>query len=841
MSMNEEIESRLSELLASLTFEERVLLVTGKGSWHTKDFNGKLPYVTMSDGPHGLRKQDEEEYADLNKSNPATCFPTGSALASGWDPDNVAAVAKAIAEEARAERVSVVLGPAINIKRSPLCGRNFEYLSEDPYLAGTLATSYVKAMQAEGVGTSVKHFACNSQETMRQTSDSFVDERALHEIYLRAFELCVKEAQPATIMASYNRINGTYACANKELLTDLLRGKWHYEGAVISDWGAAIDLPQCLKAGMDLEMPDSNGYHSKKVMNALDRRHRSPSTAADGERGTMTLTELNRAVLNVLRLALAYPTPKEGVPCDLKAHHALARRVAAESAVLLKHTGAFPLSKEERVLLVGPMAEVLRFQGGGSSHITTLPCQNVIEALKAAGCNIDYRRSLHPVSGKKRSAKNQEALRPIAEYDKILYFGGLTDEIEGEGYDRQSLDFPEDQLAEIRELTAQHKHVSVVTFGGAPMLLPFYEEVEDILHMHLGGQAVGEACADLLTGAVNPCGKLAETWPASLSSVPCSPYYGRRSDNVPYVESIFVGYRYYESFRVPVLFPFGYGLSYTTFAYDEPEVILEDNGRVKVRYVVTNTGSVAGAEISQVYIGNPSEYHNDTLDRSTVLGRVRPRLELRGFSKDYLKPGESKKIEVTLDDHAFMVYDAGRGDFVTVEGTYTIAIGGSARDIRLRQAVDIAGAPLERFDAEDALSLSHDGKTVNLTEYGPSFNTKTFARIYGRPLADHDRKRRGEFTIYDSMESVCRHSLFGRIFLGAVTALLPLILHGNRNDPATKLVLAALREAPLDGLIGVSGGMVKPNLSESLVLHANKKPFSGWVRLLAGNRRSDRL
>lgn len=777
------------ESITGLTIQEKALLTTGDGSWKTKNFGGKINYVVMSDGPHGLRKQEEEEYADINKSNPATCFPTGSALASTWNDEAIEKVARAIAYEAKSEGVSVVLGPAINIKRSPLCGRNFEYYSEDPYLAGHLATSYVNAMQSEGVGTSLKHFAVNSQETHRQTSNSMVEERALREIYLRAFEMCIKGANPATVMASYNRINGKYACANSYLLKDILRDEWKYEGAVISDWGAAVRIVDCIRAGMGLEMPDSYGYHAKEIIDAINS-------------GELSESDLDEAVKQVLNLADKYPAGEHKTSCDYNKHHEIARDVASEAAVLLKHTGKLPIRADERILIIGDMAIRNRFQGGGSSHITTLPCKNTKEALEEAGCNIEYSSSLPD---------------DVSMYDKVIYFCGLTDVVESEGYDRDGLELPDDQIDIIKQLVAKNQNIILVTFGGAPFIIPELEQIAEVLHMHLGGQAVGEACAKLLLGECNPSGKLAETWPLKLSDVPNAMCYATGSNNVPYPEGVYVGYRYFETYDIPVQFPFGYGLSYTKFEYSNLRLDTL-NGDVKVQYTITNVGDVAGAEVSQVYV-MPNDY----------IRTAREAIRLAGYHKDYLEPGESADVEVVLDDRAFSVYDEAAGGFCDLMGEYKVAVGASVKDLRLKENLTI-----------DTGKKPEDIKCINPGDGSvlPALTLEAFYdRYHSDDKKDYDSFARGTYTKYDSMETVCKASWLGRRVLSVLLRALPLITKAPKDDPATRMVVCAMCEAPLDSLLSVSSGAIKPNEVEFLVEHANGHPMRGFIKLISGNKR----
>lgn len=793
-----------------LNIYEKALLTSGDGSWKTKNFDGRLNYVVMSDGPHGLRKQEEENYADINTSNLATCFPTGSALASTWNNDIIEKVARAIAREAISEGVSIVLGPAINIKRSPLCGRNFEYYSEDPYLAGMLATSYVGAMQEEGVGTSLKHFAVNNQETHRQTSNSMIEERALREIYLRAFELCVKKAKPATIMASYNRINGQYVCANPHLLKEILRDEWGYEGAVISDWGAAVRIVDCIKSGMGLEMPDSYGYHAKEIVEAIAN-------------GKLTEAELDKSVKQILDLVEKYPAKEKTDSCDYNAHHEIAYEAECEAAVLLKHTGLLPISKNEKILVVGEMAAHNRFQGGGSSHITTLPCMSTVEALAAAGCNMDYCK---------------EVPSDVSIYDKILYFCGLTDVLESEGYDRSDIKLPIEQIETINKLVAFSDKLILVTFGGAPFVIPQIDKITEILHMHLGGQAVGEAAASLLLGERNPSGKLSETWPLSLSDLPNNKYYATGSNNVPYVEGIYVGYRYFETYDVPVQFPFGYGLSYTRFSYSDMQVS-DANGSVCVSYRVTNEGDVAGAEISQIYV-LPDDY----------MSIPREAIRLAGYHKDYLEPGEAVDIKVIIDDRAFSVYDEASGDFDEIAGEYTIAVGSSVKELKLKSLYKISAGGKEQVattrNEKDCIEDNIigngiiDNKNEDITDNIslPELTLENFYNRYGmRENQDYDFFEKGKYTKYDSMETVCKASFIGRRILTGLRAAIPFITKAPKDDPASKMAITAMCEAPLDSLLSVSSGAIKPNLVEFLVENANGHPLKGFARLLAGNKK----
>ncbi|MCQ2520553.1 MAG: glycoside hydrolase family 3 C-terminal domain-containing protein, partial [Lachnospiraceae bacterium] len=494
-------------ILKELTVDEKIRLLGGMGDWFIYDCNGKVPKVMMTDGPHGLRKIEVTKAGDVEASNPATCFPTASAMASSWDPEMTYLEGETLADEALMEKISIVLGCGMNIKRSPFCGRNFEYYSEDPLLAGKMAGGFISGTQSKGIGTCLKHFAVNSQETRRMTSDSIVDERALREIYLAGFEDCIKTAKPYTVMTSYNRVNGTYAAANKHLLTDILRDEWGFEGAVVSDWGASIDIVACIKAGLNLEMPDPKGYHTRVLKKAY----------MDGEISDELLDEKALKILD--SFATLSERVEENHPVDFDAHNAVARKLSASGAVLLKNDGALPVSKEKKLIIIGDLAENVRFQGGGSSHINPARQKNALKAFESAGYKYcfakGYDRNTENTDSKLVSQVKELLEKELDDNSVVLFFLGLTDAFEGEGYDRKDLSIPGNQTELLDEVAkiVNKDQLAAVTFGGAPFDFSFEDKVSSILHMYLGGQAVGEAVCDLVTGAVNPSGKLAETFP----------------------------------------------------------------------------------------------------------------------------------------------------------------------------------------------------------------------------------------------------------------------------------------------------------------------------------------
>lgn len=790
--------------MMELTIKEKIRLLNGVGPWETYDCNGKLPSIMMTDGPHGLRKQESKQVMQNNQSKIATCFPTASAIACSFNVDAVKKMAEAIADEALYEQVSIVLGCGVNIKRSPLCGRNFEYFSEDPFLTGTLATAYIKAMQEKGVATSLKHFAANSQETRRQTSNSQIDERALREIYLKAFEMVVKQAKPETIMAAYNRLNGAYCCANKELLTDILRNEWGFEGLVISDWGAAADIVACIKAGLDLEMPDSQGIHSKQLEQAL-------------EEGRITQEEIDIPVQRILQLVEKQKSLIKNTQIDYDAQHQIAKELATESAVLLKNDNFLPLKKEQELVIIGELAEHMRFQGGGSSHINTRPTKNAIQSLKDLGFNLNYQKGYTTGTVLVDHSLEIGALKLAEKGLPILFFGGLTNMSEGEGYDRSTLEIPENQKNLFYKLQRINPNIAFISFGGAPFTLPFIDKTKAVLHLYLAGQAVGEAVAELVSGMVNPSGKLAETFPLALEDVPSYSYYGKATDDVEYRESIFVGYRYYDSFHKDVLFPFGFGLSYTTFAYDHLQLDKHhySGGKLQVQMTLKNTGQVTGKEVVQIYVKNPKQ------------NIIRANKELRGFQKIELSPQEEKTLEFTLDEQAFSIYDTEQKKEIMVSGDYEILVGASSQDIRMKAIVEVKGQTISRNEKE----LFPDYFKRPTSSF--HISKEQFAVLYGKPLSTFDQTKKGEFTIYNSLEQLAKHSLFAKLFLKIALSIVYGMNKGkDKKDPEVLMMVYGTKEGMLDSILLNSGGIVPYRIGEAIVLFTNGDCLKAWKKLL---------
>ncbi|MBK0869508.1 glycoside hydrolase family 3 C-terminal domain-containing protein [Saccharopolyspora sp. HNM0986] len=657
----------------ALTLDEKIALLDGSDFWHTESLPRLgIPSITLTDGPHGLRKQPEGgDHLGIGDSVPATCFPTAAALACSWDVDLLGRVGAALGRECRAEGVSVLLGPGVNMKRTPLCGRNFEYFAEDPLLAGHLAAALVEGVQAQGVGTSLKHFAVNNQETERMSISAEVDERTLREIYLTAFEHVVTTARPWTVMSSYNRINGVYASENRWLLTDLLRGEWGFDGLVVSDWGAVSSRDDALRAGLDLEMPTSGGLGGAVVRNAY-------------EAGTVSEDEIDLAVQRLLRLVeRTRPALREGGEYDSGEHHALAREAAAGSAVLLKNDdGILPLQGDSTVAVLGELARAPRYQGAGSSQVVPTRLDDALSALRAAlPGEVPFAPGYSVDSGS--SDGIAEAVEVAARADVAVLFLGLPPDAESEGFDRDHLDLPAEQLELLHAVAEVQERIVVVLAGGSVVTVdPWQQHAKALLHGWLPGQAGGAALADVLTGAVTPSGKLAETIPVRYADTPAFGNFPGEFDAVRYGEGPLIGYRWYDARGLDVSYPFGHGLSYTSFEYRDLDVRILDDGpepSVRVEFTVANTGGRAGSEVAQLYVGDP------------VSAAQRPEQELKAFRKVALEPGASQRVSLELGSRAFAYWHTSMGRWVVEGGEFVLHAGTSSRDIRLRTTIELTG------------------------------------------------------------------------------------------------------------------------------------------------------
>ena len=661
----------IKALVSRMTLEEKAGLCSGLDFWHTKPVERLgIPATMVSDGPHGLRKQDDKaDHLGVNESIKAVCFPAACATAASFDKDLIRGMGEAIGDSCQHESLSVVLGPAVNIKRSPLCGRNFEYFSEDPYLAGKMSASYIQGVQSRNVGTSIKHFAANSQEHRRMSSSSDADERTLREIYFPAFEISVKEAQPWTVMCSYNRINGTYASENKWLLTDVLRDEWGFEGYVMSDWGATADRVLGILAGMDLEMPSSGGVNDAKIVEAV-------------KSGKLDEADLDKCVERILNIVYRFTeNAKPETPWDQEAQHELSARIAAECMVLLKNEDAIlPLRKDDDIAFIGEFAAKPRYQGGGSSHINAFKTTSAVEA--AQGLKVTYAQGYSAAKDEATDAQIAEAVAAAKQARIAVVFAGLPDAYESEGYDRTHMRMPECQNRLIEAVAEANPNTVVVLHNGSPVEMPWLDKVKGVLEAYLGGQAVGLATVRVLFGDANPCGHLAETFPKKLSDNPSFLYYGGEGNRTEYREGVFVGYRYYDRKEMDVLFPFGHGLSYTTFEYSNLRLsadAIDDTGTLTATVTVKNTGSRAGKAVAQLYVAAPE------------MDVLRPVRELKGFEKVHLEPGEAKDVSFTLDKRSFAYWNETIHDWHVVSGKYAIQVGASSRDLPLCAAVEVTG------------------------------------------------------------------------------------------------------------------------------------------------------
>lgn len=661
---------KLQELIGKMTLEEKASLCSGADFWHTESVERLgIPAMMVSDGPHGLRKQDQEaDHLGVNDSIKAVCFPAGCGTAASFNRELITGMGEVLGEECQAEGVGVILGPAVNIKRSPLCGRNFEYYSEDPMVASEMAGALIKGVQSKNVGTSIKHFLANNQETRRMSSSSEVDERTLREIYLAAFEGAVSSQKPWTVMCSYNKINGTYAAEHKEALTDILRGEWGFDGFVVSDWGAVNNRVPDLEAGLDLEMPASGGINDEQIVDAV-------------KEGRLEESVLDRAVERILNIVYRFQENRnDSAVFDRDKDHEYAKKVAEETIVLLKNEdGLLPLPEKEEIAFIGKYARQPRFQGGGSSHINSHKVTGAWDVVKDWG-NITFAEGYGDQEDVTDEALIAEAVEKAGKAKAAVIFAGLPDAFESEGFDRSHMGMPNCQNELINRVAAVQPNTIVVLHNGSPVEMPWADQVKGIVEAYLSGQAVGAAVVDILFGKVNPSAKLPETFPYKLEDNPSYLYYLGEGDKVEYREGVFVGYRYYDTKKMDVRFPFGYGLSYTTFAYSNLKLSaaqIKDTDTLTVSVDVTNTGSMAGKEVVQLYVSDVE---------STV---IRPVKELKGFDKVDLQPGETKTVTFTLGKRAFAYWNTQIHDWHVESGEFRILVGKSSRDIQLEETVTV--------------------------------------------------------------------------------------------------------------------------------------------------------
>ncbi len=781
----------IKEVLSKLTLLEKIQLCSGINFWQSKAYEEyNIPSFFMCDGPSGLRKQDVGKGTDMlgiNKSFPATCFPASVTTSNTWNKELLFKLGEALGQEAQDQKVNVVLGPGVNIKRNPLCGRNFEYFSEDPILTGKLAAQYIKGLQSQDVGCSLKHFACNSQETSRFTSNSVIDERTLREIYLKAFEIAVKEAKPATIMSSYPLLNGVHCSNNKKLLTDILRDEWGFDGIVMTDWGGMDNRIDAFEAGNDLMMPGGSNYMEKDIIEAV-------------KNGSLKEEYIDRCCERIIRLARYYVSKmRKDYAADYQAHHKLAIDIAIDGAVLLKNDNhLLPLNKNNKLLIIGDMANNVRYQGAGSSHVNSKKLEQPIDYLKeyeyVRGCDEKGNTNDDLLNELKEKAKQADA---------VVVFAGLPDNYESEGFDRNNLKMPEGHIKMIEEAASVNKNVIVILLCGGVVECPWADKVSSILYMGLAGQGVGKACHDLLFGIKNPGGKLSETWPYKYEDVISADYYAKQTDAV-YLEGIYVGYRYYDKANINVRWPFGYGLSYTSFKLNNLKV----DGR-KLSLTVTNNGNVKGSETIQLYVGqiNPTLY--------------RPVRELKHFVKVNLEPNESQIINFELTDDDFKVWD---NSYKIVDGEYNIEIGTSSRDIIFNEKINVEGEKLEKPSwQENSFYESCQGKP-SLSQWEEMSKMKYEPR----------KVIKGQFTMENSVEEMKDYSLVMKIMYKAIEKTIAKGFDGkvDYSNPEFKMIMNASAGGPMRSMC-ISGGM-RSGIFAGMVDMANGHFFKGIIKIIKG-------
>ncbi len=808
---NHPFRKKAEELVAQMTLEEKASLCSGQDCWTLKSMERLgLHSVMLCDGPHGLRKQiGETDNLGIGDSLPSTCFPTASALACSFDVGLAYDVGKAIGEECLQEEVSVILGPGVNMKRSPLCGRNFEYYSEDPKLSGEIAAEFIKGVQSTGVGTSLKHFAVNNQERRRMTVNAVVDERALRETYLRAFEIAVKKGKPKTVMCAYNRLNGEYCSENQELLTKTLREKWGYEGIVISDWGAVNDRPLGVAAGLDLEMPGSMGINDAKIIAAV-------------REGSLSETALNKTALRMTEFILeCMAAKKPGYRYDAEAHHRLAVSAALQTAVLLKNEeNILPGTMAQKAAVIGAFAKNPRYQGAGSSKLHPYRVDYAFEALKKLGVNLTYAKGYYLGRERKLNETRQEELIDEAceaakGKDIVYIFAGLTEGYESEGFDRTTMAIPQLHNRLIEAVTSCNPNTVVILHGGAPMELPWFDKVKGILLTYLGGEGVGTAVAKLLTGRAVPCGKLAETWPLKSLDAPAYHYFPGGRNTVEHRESIYVGYRYYEKARKPVRFAFGHGLSYTSFEYSDLKLDKKScdfGDMLQVTFTVTNRGQTAAKETAMIFVSH--------CNKRVFL----PVKELKGFTKLELNPGEGRTVTMLLDTMEFGYYNPLIPDWYAESGEYTLLVGGSSIDCRLEEKVTVISPELPQPDYRETAPSYYQLEDKELRIPKAEFEV-----LYGRKLPVHDSKPCRPYDHNNTMEDI-RHTLLGKLILMVADRMTKKVTGDKDEEEA--MLSSMIKEMPFHSVVASGEGMISERQMEGLLLMLNGHWLAGIKRLI---------
>lgn len=782
---------KIQEQIKKLTLEQKAVMLQGKTVWTTYSFaHANIPEIFLSDGPHGLRKQaGSADHLGLNASIPATCFPTAAGMANTWDLPLAEELGRALGEEAAANDVHVLLGPGLNIKRSPLCGRNFEYFSEDPYLAGKMAAAYVRGIQANGVAACPKHFAVNSQELRRMAMNAVLDERTMREIYLTAFEIAVKEGGAKVIMSAYNMVNGAYANENAHLLDDILRGEWGFDGFVVTDWGADNDHTEGVRAGSNLVMPAPGADCALGLIR-------------DVREGKIDESVLDKRLEELLGVINSTVEAVEKAPkhFDVDEHHRLAQRCAAEGIVLLDNDGILPLSPNAKIAVIGDFAKSARYQGAGSSQVNPTKLEDLYDALLAAGVSIDaYAKGFDRRDPAPNEALIAEAVEVAKNAQTVLLCVGLDEVLESEGMDRTHMELSRSQKELIKAVSAVNDNVVLVLSGGSPFVMPERESYRAAIHGYLGGQAGALAMADAILGKINPSGRLSESWPLSLDDVSATPYFPSPERTAEYREGLYVGYRYFESANVPVRYPFGYGMSYTSFAYSDIEVTDKE-----VSVTVTNTGERTGAEVVQLYVScKDSKLY-------------RPQKELKGFAKVFLAAGESQRVTIAFDDKTFRYFDVASGKWQTEDADYVIRVAASAADEGICATLHVAG--IQPSAPTPACYKCADIKNVSNAD---------FEALLGHPIPDG--KWAGEITENDAL---CQ--LF--YAKGAFARFLYRVLTSNKKKAEAKgkpnINILFIYNMPIRAIAKMSNGLVSKKMTEDILFMFNGHFWRGLGRLL---------
>lgn len=802
------------EIVEKMSLEQKAAFVSGYDYWHLEEAPELgLPKIMITDGPHGLRKANPDKKSStggigLGNSVPATCFPPAATSSCSWDPELLEQEGEAMGEECLKEKVSTILGPGTNIKRAPVGGRNFEYFSEDPLLAGECAAAVINGVQSKGVGTSLKHFAANSQEAFRMVVNEVVDERTLRETYLTAFEIAVKKAQPWTVMNSYNRINGVYASENEWLQQKVLRKEWGFEGLIVTDWGASVDRIPGLKAGTDLEMPCSGDLNTNRIIAAV-------------KDGTLDEKILDERVDTVVDLIVkSKPALEKTHTYDVDAHHAIAQKIAEGSMQLLKNDdGILPLKDGQKVAVIGEMAKAPRFQGAGSSVINPTKLSNAFDELQKLGVDISYAQGYYNKSAPSKKDKTPrktsaeliaEAKEAASKADVAVVFVGLTEEFEGEGYDREGIEIPAEHNELVAAVAEANPNTVVVIAGGSVILMPWLKNVKGLLNSGLGGQAGGIAVANILTGKVNPSGKTSETYPRAFEDNPTYGNFPGGPVTSEHRESVYIGYRYYDAADIDVEFPFGFGLSYTTFEYSDIKLSkdkMKDTDTVTVSFKIKNTGSVDGAEIAEVYVADKE---------STIF---RPKKELRGFKKVFLKAGEEKEVSVELSKRAFAFYNVELGDWMVETGEFDILVGSSSRDIKLTASMTVESTVTASIPDYRKTAPNYYNNVANITR-------DDFAAVYGElPNPEIDKNKK--IDLYCCLNDA-RHTKWG----GKLCRLIEKIMSGMGSDANGdgKMLAAMATQIPVRNFISMSMGAFSPKQAEGLLkmLNDDESSFVGF-------------